>query len=50
MYPPSLDNFRVEKDGVSAYLDAFHFDISLFGYWNQGKIRRLRSLRIWSMR
>lgn len=44
MYPPSLDNFRVEKDGVSAYLDAFHFDISLFGYWNQGKIRRLRSL------
>lgn len=44
MYPSSLDNFRVEKDSLSAYLDAFHFEISLFAYWNQGEIRKLRNL------
>lgn len=44
MYPPSLDNFRIEKDGISAYLDAFHFEISLFAHWNQGEIRKLRNL------
>lgn len=44
MYPSSLNNFRVEKEPLSAYLDAFHFDISLFAYWNQGEIRRLQNL------
>lgn len=44
MYPSSLDNFRVEKDPLSAYLDSFHFEISLFAHWNQGEIRKLRSL------
>lgn len=44
MYPSSLNEFRVEKDPLSAYLDAFHFDISLFAYWNQGEVRKLRKL------
>lgn len=44
MYPSSLNDFRVEKDSLSAYLDCFHFDISLFAYWNQGEIRKLRNL------